>query len=147
MTEIAFHFNAPDKAAYACRLLRKATASGARVVVTASADVLARLDVLLWTFSQTDFVAHVRLPGKALTATALQISPVVLTGNAAVPELPHHDVLLNLGDAMPEGFADYARVIEVVSLDEADRQQARIRWKSYAGQGYAIQRHDLKLAA
>ena len=24
MTEIAFHFNAPDKLAYACRLLRKA---------------------------------------------------------------------------------------------------------------------------
>ena len=31
MTEIAFHFNAPDKLAYACRLLRKAVASGARV--------------------------------------------------------------------------------------------------------------------
>ena len=38
MTEVAFHFNAPDKVAYACRLLRKAVGSGARVVVTAEAD-------------------------------------------------------------------------------------------------------------
>jgi hypothetical protein len=34
MTEIAFHFNVPDKLAYSCRLLRKAYLSGARVVVT-----------------------------------------------------------------------------------------------------------------
>ena len=32
MTEVAFHFNAPDKQAYACRLLRKAVAGGARFV-------------------------------------------------------------------------------------------------------------------
>ena len=30
MTEVAFHFNAPDKLGYACRLLRKAVATGAR---------------------------------------------------------------------------------------------------------------------
>ena len=30
MTEIAFHFNVPDKLAYSCRLLRKAYLSGAR---------------------------------------------------------------------------------------------------------------------
>ena len=58
MTEVAFHFNAPDKLAYACRLLRKAVGSGARVVVTAPADVLARLNSLLWTFSQLDFIPH-----------------------------------------------------------------------------------------
>ena len=37
MTEVAFHFNVPQKSGYACRLLRKATAGGARVVVTGEA--------------------------------------------------------------------------------------------------------------
>ena len=37
MSEVAFHFNAPDKLAYACRLLRKAVGSGARAVVLADA--------------------------------------------------------------------------------------------------------------
>jgi len=36
-------------------------------------------------------------------------------------------------------------VIEVVALDEADRQLARIRWKHYTEQGFDIVRHDLKL--
>jgi DNA polymerase III subunit chi len=141
MTEVAFHFNAPDKLAYACRLLRKAVAAGSRVVVTAPADALARLDTLLWTFSQTDFIAHARQPGGA---AQLADSPVVLTEDPAA-ELPHRQVLLNLGEAMPAGFEQYQRVIEVVSLDDADRQQARNRWKQYTERGYDISRHDLNL--
>ena len=106
MTEVAFHFNAPDKLAYACRLLRKAVAGGARVVVTAPAEALARLDTLLWTFSQTDFIAHARAPGDA---ELLAASPVVLTETPAAAELPHHQVLVNLGTALPGGFEQYQR--------------------------------------
>jgi hypothetical protein len=40
MTEIAFHFNAPDKLDYACRLLRKAV--GRRPVVVADAGFAAQ---------------------------------------------------------------------------------------------------------
>ncbi len=142
MTEVAFHFNAPDKLAYACRLLRKAVAAGSRVVVTAPAEALARLDALLWTFSQTDFIAHVRQPAEP---GLLAASPVVLTETPAAADLPHRQVLLNLGASLPAGFEGYQRVIEVVSLDEDDRQQARGRWKQYTERGYAIVRHDLQL--
>ena len=58
MTEVTFHFNVPDKVHYACRLLRKAQAGGARLAVLADADTLRALDVALWTFSAPDFVAH-----------------------------------------------------------------------------------------
>lgn len=142
MTEVAFHFNAPDKQAYACRLLRKAVAGGAQVVVTAPSETLARLDTLLWTFSQTDFIAHARAPGDAALLAA---SPVVLTETPAGAGLPHRQVLVNLGTELPGGFEQYQRVIEVVSLDEDDRQQARSRWKQYTERGYTIQRHDLNL--
>ena len=141
MTEVAFHFNAPDKLAYACRLLRKAVAGGARVVVTAPEEALRRLDTLLWTFSQTDFIPHALQPDGA--DSVVMASPVVLTGQPA--QAPHRQVLVNLGDAMPAGFEQFERVIEVVSLDEDDRQRARGRWKQYAGQGYDIVRHDLNL--
>lgn len=141
MTEVAFHFNAPDKLAYACRLLRKAVAGGARVVVTAPEEALRRLDTLLWTFSQTDFIPHALLPGGA--DSLVMASPVVLTERPT--QAPHRQVLVNLGDAMPDGFGQFERVIEVVSLDEDDRQRARGRWKQYAGQGYDIVRHDLNL--
>jgi DNA polymerase-3 subunit chi len=142
MTEVAFHFNAPDKLAYACRLLRKAVTAGSGVVVTAPDEALARLDALLWTFSQTDFIPHVRLPAEPALQAA---SPVLLTEAPAAANLPHRQVLLNLGTQLPAGFDGYQRVIEVVALDDDDRRQARGRWKQYTELGYDIVRHDLNL--
>ena len=139
MTEVSFHFNAPDKVSYACRLLRKASASGAKVVVTAESELLRALDAGLWTFSPLDFVAHCYAP--AANADVLQASPVVLM--EAARETPHQQVLVNLGQQVPEGFERFERLIEVVTQDADDRQQARQRWKHYADRGYAITRHDL----
>lgn len=138
MTEIAFHFNAPDKVAYACRLLRKAAGTGAKVVVTGESGLLGELDVALWTFAPLEFLPHCRDPGAP--PAVLAASPVVLT--EAVRGAPHHQVLVNLGVAVPEGFEAFERLIEVVTQDEADRAQARQRWKHYAARGYAITRHD-----
>lgn len=143
MTDIAFHFNAPDKLAYACRLLRKAVASGARVVVTGAPATLQKLDSLLWTFSPHEFVAHCRAGSPA---EQLMASPVVLAAQIeGGAQLPHHQVLLNLGTEVANGYERFERAIEVVSLDEEDRQMARQRWKHYADRGYSITRHDLKL--
>ncbi|MCJ0763186.1 DNA polymerase III subunit chi [Variovorax terrae] len=140
MTEVAFHFNAPDKVAYACRLLRKAVGSGARVVVTAEPEVLQKLDVALWTFAPLEFVPHCR---SASAAPMLAASPVVLAGS--VHGTPHQQVLLNLGEQVPDGFERFERLIEVVTQQGDDRQGARHRWKHYADRGYAITRHDLAL--
>ncbi|MBP7958348.1 MAG: DNA polymerase III subunit chi, partial [Ottowia sp.] len=56
MTDVAFHFNVPDKLGYACRLLRKAHAAGGSVGVVAAPVVLQELDARLWSFSALDFV-------------------------------------------------------------------------------------------
>ena len=141
MTQVAFHFNAPAKVAYACRLLRKATSGGAKVVVTGDPELLRALDAELWTFSQLDFVAHAR--AGAVPPAVLERSPVVLAESTA--QVPHRQVLVNLGDLVPEGFDTFDRVIEVVSNDDEDRAQARRRWKRYTELGYAIVRHDLAL--
>ncbi len=141
MTAIAFHFNAPAKIAYACRLLRKATASGSTVAVVADTALLAKLNEQLWTFSALDFVPHqLATAGSPDAAT-----PVWLCERAE--QGAGRDVLLNLSSQVPEGFEQFARVIEVVTLDEADRQSARSRWKHYTERGLDIVRHDLKLQA
>lgn len=139
MTEVSFHFNAPDKVNYACRLLRKATGAGKRVIVTGEADTLRTLDTSLWTFSPLDFIAH--CSGAAASPDLLAASPVVLADSAR--EVPHREVLVNLGTEVPAGFESFERLIEVVSQDEGDRQLARRRWKHYADRGYAIVKHDL----
>lgn len=138
MTEIAFHFNAPDKLAYACRLLRKALGRNARVMVTGDAELLRALDEMLWTFSPLDFVPHCRASAEPALRAA---SPIVLGEDAAA--LPGSEVLLNLGGEVPTGFERFERLIELVGTDDADRGQGRRRWQHYAARGYAIIRHDL----
>ena len=55
-------------------------------------------------------------------------------------------MLVNVGDTVPEGFAQFARLVEVVSQsDQTDRSRARERWRHYAARGYGIVRHDLVL--
>jgi DNA polymerase-3 subunit chi len=141
VTEIAFHFGAPDKLAYACRLLRKAAGSGVKVQVVGDEATLAKLDTDLWAISPTDFITH--CPATS-DASVCERSNVLLTTEV------HQgggvrDVLVNLGNSVPDGFAAFKRLIEVVSTDGADRDGARNRWKFYSEQGYAIARHDLAL--
>ena len=141
MTEVTFHFNVPDRPGYACRLLRKATRSGARVVVTATAAELAGLDRLLWTFDPIEFLPHVLHRRGAPVPAHLRTTPVWLTEDPA--DAMHHQVLVNLGREVPQGFESFERVIEIVSADDEDRQAARLRWKHYAARGYAIQKHEV----
>ncbi len=137
--EVAFHFGASDKLEYTCRLLRKAVASGARLVVVAQDPVLQQLDAALWAISPTDFLPH----SLAVAQQSMQgYGPIILATDAAQQE-SHRQVLVNLAPEVPQGFESYKRVIEVVSANEHDRSEARRRWKHYTDAGYSIQRHDL----
>lgn len=138
MTEIAFHFNVPDKLAYACRLLRKAYRSEAEVGVVGPARMLGELDRALWCFEPLEFIPHAsaRLAPSALGKhTRLWLA----TGAA---DVPHHAVLVNLGEEVPAGFERFDRLIEIVSTEGDDRQAARLRWKHYGDRGYSIVKHE-----
>lgn len=141
MTEVAFHFGAPDRLAYTCRLLRKATATGARLLVRSSAADSAALDAALWSMTPTDFITHC----DAVAAQDVRIRSSVLLVSPEAELDTSFPILVNLFDDVPAGFEQFQRVIEVVSTDEQDRNLARQRWKHYTGLGYTITRHDLKL--
>lgn len=141
MTALAFHFGAPDKLGYACRLLRKAVGSGAQVVVVADAYAIEELDADLWALSPTEFLPH--CVGGAADAVHNRSPLILVTDASQVPD--QCGVLVNLADTVPYGFERFERLIEVVSTDAADREQARSRWKYYTDRGYPITRHDLAL--
>ena len=140
MTQIAFHFGAPDRLPYTCRLLRKVVAAGKQAVVWCEEDVLAELDRGLWSVSPSDFIAHAA-DGSA--PALVRHSPVLIT-SAITQKLPGATVLVNLHPQFPIGLAVFSRVIEVVSADGPDRDSARSKWKQYTAAGHTIQRHDLK---
>jgi DNA polymerase-3 subunit chi len=139
MTEVAFHFNAPDKLGYACRLLRKAYLRGARVVVLVDEFDTLRLDALLWTMTPGAFIPH-SIPSDS--GSVASHSPIHLA--SSLPAQTQATVLVNLRSEVPDGFDAYGRVIEVVTGEEADRQRARERWKIYKANGLEPERHDLR---
>jgi DNA polymerase-3 subunit chi len=141
VTDIAFHFNVPDKLQYACRLLRKGVNSGARLTVTGPQSVLQELDTRLWTFSALDFVPHVFNDG---TDQQVRRSPVLLAEQPVPGQ--SHPWLVNLGDAVPDGFDQFERLIELVAQSDDDRQSARMRWKHYSDSGYKLARFDVASA-
>lgn len=143
MTEVDFHFNAPDKLAYACRLLRKAYLKGARLVVVTEPESLVSLDTALWTWAAEEFLPHSR-EGDAPHVVAR--SPIQLLSVVPTPPGNGATVLVNLRSTMPDGYEGYRRVIEVVSTDPRDRELARPRWMQYRSAGIEPRRHDLQLA-
>jgi len=141
MSEVAFHFNVPDRLAYICRLSRKAVGAGATLLITGPAELLLPLDRLLWTFAPQEFIPHCR---SGATATQRALSPVVLAQSAQ--DRMDRSALVNLHEEVPEGALAFPRIIEVVGLDETERQLARQRWRSYTQLGCPIVRHDIQSA-
>lgn len=142
VAKVEFHTQVPDRLLYACRLLRKAAASGAQVLVTAEEETLAQFDQMLWTFSSTDFVPHcfAEAPQQQLENT-----PIVLS--TSPPAHAPQAILLNLGQDLPAGFEQFARIIEIVSEEQTDKQKARNRWKRYASAGCELSSRDLQATA
>jgi DNA polymerase-3 subunit chi len=136
MTRIDFHSNVPDKIGYACRLVRKARAADCRVILFAEDRAqLAALDQALWTFSELDFLPHVAADDALAVHT-----PIVLTADDRQP-LPHHEILINLSSAAPNHFAQFERMLEIVSAEPADASAGRERYRFYQQRGYPLTHH------
>ncbi|KAF1046237.1 MAG: DNA polymerase III subunit chi [Herbaspirillum frisingense] len=136
MTRIDFHSNVPQKIAYVCRLVRKARASGANIVLRARDRAeLQQLDQALWSFSEQDFLPHV-MAGDPLAAQ----TPIILAASDDV-ELPHHQILINLSGETPVHFARFERMLEIISADDADKAAGRERYRFYKERGYPLSHH------
>lgn len=150
MARIDFHSNVSDKLEYVCRLTRKiwsATPEGQpvrNIVIVGDRADLKKLDELLWTFSGTDFLPHCFITDEAAPDT-----PVVLSENFAISSLnaiPHADVMIHLGMQMPEdvpGLVErFPRIVEVVTVNEAERLAGRERYKAYRALGHELHNFD-----
>jgi len=135
--QVEFHTGVADPLVFACRLIRKALRSGARLTVTAPSERLAALDQALWTFDAGSFVPHVRVPGA--DRSLLARTPVWLVQGAMPDDAPA--LLLNLGGPAPQSADRFARVIEIVADDEHDAREARERWRHYEQWGVAPRHH------
>jgi len=150
MARIDFHSNVNDKLEYACRLTRKiwsTTPEGMpvrNIVMVGEKADLQKLNELLWSFSATDFLPHCFIEDEAAPET-----PIVLTDDFASPalhHLPHADVMIHLGMRMPSDVpalvARFPRIVEVVTVNEAERLAGRERYKAYRELGHELHNFD-----
>ncbi len=141
MTNIEFRTHIADKIHYTCRWVRKALAnsSDCRVVIYATdRNLLNRLDDTLWTFSDSDFLPHAVIGDRHAARC-----PVILT-SSDTGELPHSQILLNLSPDIPAFYAQFERLLELVSTDPADTEAGRQRYVHYRERGYTLHHETAK---
>lgn len=116
------------------KLMEKALASGARVVVLAGNEAaLKTISDALWTADPASFLPH----GGTRDGHASE-QPIYLT---LAEENPNGaSILCILDGSSPETMASYAKVLDVFDgTDEAETAAARARWTRYKQAGYALQ--------
>ena len=105
---------------------------------------LKKLNDLLWAFSSTDFLPHCFIEDEAAVET-----PIVLTddfASSSLNNIPHADVMIHLGMRMPADVpalvARFPRIVEVVTVNEAERLAGRERFKAYRELGHELHNFD-----
>lgn len=139
MTKVDFYI-VKDSAAdawlrYACRLVEKAYDMGLRVhIQTADESMTNKMDELLWAFKEGSFIPHQSIVNdNELCAVTLNHS-----------ELPkHREVLVNLTSAIPEHYAEFERVAEIVGGDQTLIKAGRERFRMYKEKGEEPKHHEI----
>ncbi|BCX89269.1 DNA polymerase III subunit chi [Methylomarinovum tepidoasis] len=142
MTRVDFYVlpgaDASARRVFACRLAEKAWKAGHKIFIRVNdAAEAGILDELLWTFRQGSFVPHSLAENRDNDPLA-----AVLIGTGAAPE-DFHDFLINLAPDVPEDWAHYRRLAEIVDQDEAVRQAGRQKYRFYQSQGLEPATHKI----
>lgn len=136
MTRVEFFFNVEDKLQKVAELSARAVSKGRRLhVFTPDEAVSEQLGRRLWTQPPLSFLPHCR-PQDALA----DMTPVIIDSAGTV--LPHDDILINLQTSHPPFFSRFRRLIEIVGQEEADKAEARLRYRFYRDRGYDIRTFD-----
>ena len=122
------------RARFACRLAEKAFGLGQRVHIhCGDATEVEQLDALLWTFRDRAFVPH---------AADGSDEPVVIGSDE--PRGPGRPMLINLAAEVPEWYARFERVAEIVTDEDAEKAAGRARYRRYREHGHAPETHELE---
>ena len=123
----------------ACKIIDRAYRSGYSIYLwTRDDQESGLLDDLLWTFSQSSFIPHVRNYGNSdLTA------PVRIGHHP--PRSGSAEVVVSVADQPVGDYSNFVRIAEVVGFDEIEKQSGRSRFKFYRDQGLELETHRITL--
>lgn len=124
----------------ACRVIEKAFLQELTVCVSLATPAEAEsFDLLLWTFADRAFVPHALSRDGLGAAGPPPATPVWVGCQAPITA----DLLVNLAPQVPDFYAGYARVAEVVDAEPARREAGRRRYAFYRDRGHPPDTHKL----
>lgn len=115
-----------------------------------------QLDDILWEFSAESFVPHQlcqikplseqnAVPDTAMAQISSRPPSIQISHDPnACSQQQSTDVLINLADNIPDAFAKFTRVVEIVSDIQTQRDIARQHFKFYRQHGFTPNSHDIK---
>lgn len=142
LVRVDFALGASNRFRTTCEVVRKQYLAGRKLIIFHSElRELQRFDRMLWGFEPTAFVPHVMITDALATQT-----PIWLCQDPQhLPSTPQAEQwLINLDPNGPPLPSQFHRILEIVSNQEVDKQQARQRWRLYQQQGYNLHSHHLK---
>ena len=117
------------------RIAEKALNRGHQIFVQVKDEAAATaLHDSLWSFREASFLPH------AIAGTD-DGEPLVIGWND--PPIEHHDVLINTTGSVPDHFARFGRLAEIVEPETATLEASREAWRFYRDRGYPLAKHDL----
>ncbi len=117
-----------------CKLCHKAYQSKQNVLLlTANQYQTDKLDRMLWTSEEESFLPHDQQEQQGL------LTPILI--NHQANPRGKRQLLINLSNEIPQFFAQFERVIEVVAADNKDH--ARSHYSYYKDRGYELNHHKL----
>lgn len=124
---------------FTSRLLTKAYDAGLRVfVLTESAEQAQMLDTLLWTVSDTSFIPHALAASSSANNALTKISI-----GSTLAQSTDFDMLVSLNNDEQITDKGYARIAELVSADEQNKQAARKRYAAWRDIGAELNLHNI----
>ena len=135
MTRVEFFFNVEDKLQKLAELSEKAIAKNVKLLMfVQNNEAATEIQQYLWSLPQQF------LPNSLASDASASLMPIIIDWQDE--HLLHDEVLINLQHPQPVFFSRFRRLIEIVGVDEADKAQARIRYKFYRDRGYEIKSYD-----
>jgi DNA polymerase-3 subunit chi len=124
-----------------CQLCQKAYDSNQKtLLLTQSPQQTAHLDQQLWIFNGDSFIPH-----DIYIASDVDGEPNSLLSPILIHDQPdpqgERKLLINLSPTIPAYFAQFERVIELVTED--NKQSAREHYSFYKERGYPLHHHTL----
>lgn len=137
MTRVEFFFNVPDKLAKAAELCEKAVAKGRQLTIFTADEAMSHsMQQQLWQHSSLSF-----LPSSTPEEPTSEFAAIIVDSKGE--KLLQDDVLINLQQQYPPFFSRFRYLVELVGTEEADKVEARARFRFYKDRGYDIKSTDV----